>query len=113
MVHDPPATVRLHGHPGLLRRVAPGAALGEGPVPHGDRTPVEPPHDRSDVDRWLWEGAVDGPGIAAILRAAMVHGIVPCDVGGLPHRARAVACWYDAAAGTAVVELFARPEPLA
>lgn len=63
--------------------------------------------------RWLWEGTVDGPGLAALLRAVMVHGAVPCDVDGTPHRARAIACWYDAGHGTAVVELEGRPEPMA
>ena len=63
--------------------------------------------------RWLWEGAVDGPGLAALLRSMMVHGRVPCDVDGRPHRARALACWYDAGRGTLVVELADGPEPVA
>jgi len=162
MALDAPPTVRLYGHPGLLRVLAPGAAPsmaapvpqrtdvrtdhgpnGQGPTEPGPRHPTAdggpggpvPPGEghpsvgrasfdghpappvaavgRDDGERWLWEGAVDGPGLAAILRAAMLHGMVPCDVGGRPHRARAVGCWYDAAGGTAVVELAGPPEPLA
>jgi len=111
------ATVSLHGRPGHLRLVAP-ASLG---VPEAAARAAA--SDGLDLDvatacgagevRWLWEGAVDGPGLAAMLRAAMVHEVVPCDIGGRPHRARAIACWYDAGHGTAVVELGGRPEPLA
>ena len=104
MVIDHESTVRLHGHPGLLRCAAAGAFPGSGApaVPIG----VDP------GPRWVWEGAVDGPGLVAILRAVMVHGIVPCDVSGQPHRARAIGGWYDAAHGTALIELAGPPEPL-
>lgn len=105
MAIDHASTVRLHGHPGLLRAAAPGAVPGSGAQAGtiGDGA----------CPRWLWEGAVDGPGLVAILRAVMVHGIVPCDVGGRPHRARARGGWYDAARGTALIELAGPPEPLA
>jgi hypothetical protein len=105
MAIDPASTVRLHGHPGVLRAAAPGSAPGA-----GGRAAADPEGARP---RWLWEGAVDGPGLVAILRAVMVHGIVPCDVGGQPHRARALGGWYDAAHGTALIELAGPPEALA
>jgi hypothetical protein len=105
MAIDHASTVRLHGHPGLLRAadpaVLPGSGGGTGASP-GVGGP-----------RWLWEGAVDGPGLVAILRAVLVHGIVPCDVGGQPHRARALGGWYDAAHGTALIEMAGPPETLA
>ena len=100
MVNERAPVVRLQGLPGMLRRVVGreggGDVDGDAPAP-----------------RWLWEGAVDGPGLAALLRSMMVHGRVPCDVDGRPHRAQAVGCWYDAGRGTLVVELAAGPEPVA
>jgi hypothetical protein len=100
---DRASTVRLHGHPGLLRVTA--------PVPGSGASARAIADDAGP--RWVWEGAVDGPGLVAILRSVMVHGVVPTDVDGRPHRARALGCWYDAAHGTALVELAGPPEPLA
>jgi hypothetical protein len=100
MVSERAPMVRLQGLPGMLRRVVSREGSGDG---------------RADAPepRWLWEGAVDGPMLAALLRSMMVHGRVPCDVDGRPHRARAVGCWYDAGRGTVVVELADEPEPVA
>jgi hypothetical protein len=108
---DAASPVRLHGRPGLLRLVSAGDA-GD-PVDRPGLAAVAPGAEGVDAGRWIWEGAVDGPGLVAILRSAMVHGIVPCEVDGRPHRARAIGCWYDAGGGTALVELAGRPEPLA
>ena len=101
MVIEHAPMVRLQGLPGMLRRVVGSEASGGG---DGTEDPVS---------RWLWEGASDGPGLAALLRSMMVHGRVPCDVDGRPHRARAIGCWYDAGRGTVVVEFAERPEPVA
>jgi hypothetical protein len=111
MLLDAASPVRLHGRPGLLRLVTPGHSgdATEAPV-LGAAPPIA---EMVDGGRWIWEGAVDGPGLVAMLRSAMVHGIVPCEVDGRPHRARAIGCWYDAGGGTALVELAGRPEPLA
>jgi hypothetical protein len=111
MLPDTASPVRLHGRPGLLRLVAPGDSGGvvDAPVLGA----VAPMAAGVDGGRWIWEGAVDGPGLVAMLRSALVHGIVPCEVDGRPHRARAIGCWYDAGGGTALVELAGRPEPLA
>jgi len=114
MVIGPLPTVRLHGRPGQLRRVTgepvppvPGsvaaAAGGAGNGPTG--VDLEP--------RWIWEGALDGPGLATLMRTALVHGMVPCELDGRPHRARATGCWYDAGHGTVIVELAGMPEPIA
>jgi hypothetical protein len=100
MVIEHAPMVRLQGLPGMLRRVVGSEASG------GDGT-------EGPVSRWLWEGASDGPGLVALLRSMMVHGRVPCDVDGRPHRARAIGCWYDAGRGTVVVEFAERPEPVA
>jgi hypothetical protein len=100
MVSERAPVVRLQGLPCVLRRV-----VSREPAAAGGVDAPEP--------RWLWEGAVDGPGLAALLRSMMVHGRVPCDVDGLPHRAQAVGCWYDAGRGTVVVELAGGPEPVA
>lgn len=108
MLLDAASPVRLHGRPGLLRFVAP---VGHPHVPAlRDGAPVVA---AGEGGRWLWEGAVDGPGLVAMLRSTLVHGIVPCEVDGRPHRVRAIGCWYDAGGGTALVELAGRPEPLA
>jgi hypothetical protein len=101
MVSERAPVVRLQGLPGMLRRVV--SREGVGDAGGGD----------APTPRWLWEGAVDGPGLAALLRSMMVHGRVPCDVDGRPHRAQAVGCWYDAGRGTVVVELAGGPEPVA
>jgi hypothetical protein len=111
MLLDAASPVRLHGRPGLLRLVTSGHSGGSSDDPGPEAAP--PIAAGADGGRWIWEGAVDGPGLVAMLRSAMVHGIVPCEVDGRPHRARAIGCWYDAGGGTALVELAGRPEPLA
>ena len=89
---DPP--VRLLGHLGRLR----------------ERTPTSP-GDGPAAAR-VWEGAVAGPDLARVLRAALDRGALPCDVAGVPHRADVGSCWYDAATGLLVVELRAALRPL-
>lgn len=91
---DASASVRLLGHPGRVRER----------VPH-------PP--LADDAGWVWEGAVDGPGLARVLRHALEQGALPCDVDGVPHRVHAGSCWYDAATGVLVVELREPPRPVA
>jgi hypothetical protein len=111
MLLDAASPVRLHGRPGLLRLVSAGDTVG--PVDGHGLGAAVPCAAGVEGGRWIWEGAVDGPGLVAILRSAMVHGIVPCEMDGRPHRARAIGCWYDAGGGSALVELAGRPEPLA
>jgi hypothetical protein len=108
MLLDAASPVRLHGRPGLLRYVTPRDAVGPDAL---DAVPSATA--AGEGGRWIWEGAVDGPGLVAMLRSTLTHGIVPCEVEGRPHRARAIGCWYDAGGGTALVELAGRPEPLA
>ncbi|MDA1148344.1 MAG: hypothetical protein O3A76_17235 [Chloroflexi bacterium] len=110
MVIDAVPTVRLHGHPGQLRFVRSGVRVAPTGAADADTT-IAPPGD-ADAPQWIWEGDVDGPGLVAMVRAALQHGIVPCEVDGHPHRARATGCWYDAGRGTVVIELAGRPEPL-
>lgn len=102
------ANVRLLGRPGALRHVlvpAPDAPLAGAGAATASEGVIGP--------RWWWEGAFDGPGLAAVVRAAATGGSVPCEVDGRPHRLGVVACWYDAGCGLAVVELTGPPEPLA
>jgi len=128
MVIEPVPVVRLQGRAGQLRCVLaegpPGVPVGQPAPPRAEASAVGAPVGSAALGghagdaeavalRWLWEGTVDGPGLAALLQAVMVHGAVPCDVDGRPHRARAIACWYDAGHGTTVVELKGRPEPMA
>lgn len=87
--------VRLLGHLGRLRERPPSDA--------GDDPPATVP---------VWEGAVAGPDLARVLRAALDRGALPCDVAGVPHRADVGSCWYDAATGLLVVELRAPLRPL-
>lgn len=102
------ATVRLLGRPGTLRHVL-AHDPGEAPsLRDGDAA-----GPGAIAARWWWEGVVDGPGLAAVLRAAAHGGGVPCEVDGRPHRMSVLACWYDAGRGYAVVELRGGPEPLA
>lgn len=93
---DADPIVRLLGHAGRLRRRPDPAAPD---VEAGDRVPV-------------WEAAVDGPGLARVLAAALVQDALPCVIGGVPHHARARGCWYDAASGVLVVELREPPRAL-
>lgn len=88
--------VRLLGHLGRLRE-RPASATEDDP-----RAAVR-----------VWEGAVAGPDLARVLRAALDRGALPCDVAGVPHRADVGSCWYDAATGLLVVELRAPLRPLA
>ncbi|MFN2321454.1 MAG: hypothetical protein ABR510_00655 [Trueperaceae bacterium] len=88
-------SVRLLGHVGRLR---------ERPSSGSDDEP------RAAVR--VWEGAVAGPDLARVLRAALDRGALPCDVAGVPHRADVGSCWYDAATGLLVVELRAPLRPL-
>ncbi len=124
MVIDSLPTVRLHGHVGQLRLLAPSTLdAASGPPSRTDTItdglvaadPLErTPTGSDDHDhRWVWEGSVDGPGIASLVRSVLVHGVVPCELDGRPHRARALGCWYDAGHGTVIVELAGRPHPLA
>lgn len=102
------ANVRLLGRPGALRHVLvpdPDAPLGG--------TGAAPARDAAIGPRWWWEGVVDGPGLAAVIRAASTGGSVPCEFEGRPHRMGVIACWYDAGRGLAVIELTGPPEPLA
>lgn len=89
---DPP--VRLLGHLGRLRE-----------------RPPSPSDDAAAVR--VWEGAVAGPDLARVLRAALDRGALPCDLAGVPHRADVGSCWYDAATGLLIVELRAPLRPLA
>ena len=89
-------SVRLLGHVGRLR----------------ERPPTLE-RDASDTAVRVWEGAVAGPDLARVLRAALDRGALPCDVAGVPHRADVGSCWYDAATGLLVVELRAPLRPLA
>ena len=88
--------VRLLGHLGRLRERPPSA-----------------PGDEPTAAVRVWEGAVAGPDLARVLRAALDHGALPCDMAGVPHRADVGSCWYDAATGLLVVELRAPLRPLA
>lgn len=87
--------VRLLGHLGRLR----------------ERPSANPADDPPATVR-VWEGAVAGPDLARVLRAALDRGALPCDVAGVPHRADVGSCWYDAATGLLVVELRAPLRPL-
>jgi hypothetical protein len=87
--------VRLFGHLGRLREGAPTSSS-----------------DGAAAVR-VWEGAVAGPDLARVLRAALDRGALPCDVAGVPHRADVGSCWYDAATGLLVVELRAPLRPVA
>jgi hypothetical protein len=60
-----------------------------------------------------WEGAVDGPGLARILRTVLSGGALPCDVDGTPFRLEVGSCWYDAAHGTLLVEVRGRLQRVA
>ncbi len=61
----------------------------------------------------VWEGAVDGPGLARILRTALTTGALPCDVDGTPFRLDAGSCWYDAARGMLLIEVRGRLQGVA
>jgi hypothetical protein len=87
--------VRLFGHLGRLR----------------ERTPAAP-GDAPEAVVPVWEGAVAGPDLARVVRAALERGALPCDVAGVPHRASVGSCWYDAATGLLVVELRAPLRPV-
>jgi hypothetical protein len=63
--------------------------------------------------QWLWEGHLDGPGLAALIRHLMRTGSFPCDLRGVPYRGSASSCWYDAGGGAVVLELAGPPERLA
>lgn len=89
-------SVRLLGHLGRLRE-----------------RPPSPAGDAAATAVRVWEGAVAGPDLARVLRAALDRGALPCDVAGVPHRADVGSCWYDAATGLLIVELRAPLRPLA
>jgi hypothetical protein len=61
----------------------------------------------------VWEGALDGPGLALLLRSVLQQGSIACEVGGIPHRLKPNAVWYDAGSGTVLCEVAAPPLPLA
>jgi hypothetical protein len=93
MNRDEPTSLTIAGHEGQLRRVVAQADVGE--------------------PQWLWEGSLDGPGVAALIRSLMQTGSFPCDWRGAPHRAVASCAWYDAGRGAVVLELRGPPERLA
>lgn len=66
-----------------------------------------------DASTLVWEGQVDGPGLATLLALSLRHAMVPCEIEGRPYRVRAKGCWFDAGHGSVVVELAGVPEPLA
>jgi hypothetical protein len=57
----------------------------------------------------VWEADLDGDSVAALLRRAMVHGSLRCDVGGVASTVRVQGCYYDAAGRRIVVELAGAP----
>ena len=101
---EPGSTAHLLRCPGQLRQL---------PPEHVDEAVSASASPDERPARWVWEGAMDGPGLAALLRSAMVLGVVPCEVAAQPYRARVVHVWYDAGQGTVVAELAGRPEPVA
>ncbi len=84
-----PRSVRILGHHGRFREGPSGA-------------PSESVDTRATL---VWEGAVDGPGLARILRTVLSFGSLPCDVDGTPYRLEAGSCWYDAAHGALLIEV--------
>jgi hypothetical protein len=83
----------IAGHAGQLRRVFTLESRGKG--------------------HWLWEGVLDGPRVAALIRSTLQTGSFPCEVHGSPHRAIVSCAWYDAGRGAVVLELGGPPERLA
>lgn len=60
----------------------------------------------------FWEGALDGPGVALLLRTVLQQGSIACEVEGVPHRLKPRGIWYDAGTGLVVCEVSAPPQPL-
>ncbi len=84
-----------------------------GAAPQRSEAPTTVGTPDLDTSTLVWEGEMDGLALATLLALSMRHAMVPCEIEGRPHRARAQGCWFDAGRGLLVVELVGRPEPMA